>query len=428
MKNGWVELREDMPHHRGDLKFFYGWVVAGFASLVMVVCFGVQYSFGIFFKPLIAEFGWTRAETSGIFSVYMVTRGAFGILMGFFCDKYGPRRTIAIGGISMGSGLLLTSRANAIWQLYILYSMMGGLGAASFYAPLLSTLSKWFVKKRGFVFGVFTSGIGIGAVIFSPLAEFLISTYTWRTSYIILGMIMLAVTFTAALLVRQSPDEMGLRPNGGKSNDDLSKELVRQSHGDKGFSLKRAINTTPFWIIFMVEIIHYMITVTPIVHIVAFATDCGISPMVAASLLAIIGGFSIVGRLVVGAISDRIGARNLIPITFMGMAVMLFLLTLSKDLTMFYTFAIIFGFAYGGSVPLIPSLTANYFGLGSMGAILGAIMSGGVVGGGFGPWMAGYMYDLTKNYNIAFSALGLLALAGALLPFSLGRFKLQDRR
>jgi MFS family permease len=118
----------DMLQEKKEPRFYYGWVIAGISSLLMIVCFGVQYSFGIFFKPLIAEFGWTRAETSGIFSVYMVTRGCFSILMGFFCDKYGPRRTVAIGGISLGLGLLLTGRANAIWQLYILYSTMGGLG------------------------------------------------------------------------------------------------------------------------------------------------------------------------------------------------------------------------------------------------------------------------------------------------------------
>ena len=408
-----------MLQEKKEHRFFYGWVIAGVASLVMVVCFGVQYSFGIFFKPLIAEFGWTRAETSGIFSVYMVTRGCFSILMGFFCDKYGPRRTVAIGGISLGLGLLLTSRANAIWQLYILYSTMGGLGAASFYAPLLSTLSKWFVKKRGLVFGVFTSGIGVGAVIFSPLAEFLISTYNWRTSYMILGVIMLGVTFTAALAVRRSPEEMGLWPNGGKSNRDPNKVLSRESHSEKGFSLKDATRTAPFWVIFMAEIINYIITVTPMVHIVPFATDCGISSMTAASLLAIIGGFSIIGRLVVGAISDRVGARNLIPVTFILMGVMLFSLPLSKGPMMFYTFAIIFGFAYGGSVPLIPAITANYFGLASMGVILGAIMFGGVVGGGIGPLMVGKIYDFTKTYNLAFSILGILAIIGALLPFYL---------
>lgn len=398
-----------------EQKFFYGWVVAAISCLLLVVCFGVQYSFGIFFKPLISEFGWSRAETSGIFSLYMIARGVLSILMGFFYDRYGPRKTVSIGGISMGLGLLLTSKAKEIWQIYILYSIMGGLGAASFYVPLASTLSKWFIEKRGFVLGLYTSGVGIGAIIFSPLAEFLISSYNWRFSYIIISMITLSVTFIAVLFLRPSPGEMGFWPDGKKKSEvfKTSKHKVL----NKGeVSLKIAIKSLPFWMIFVSEIVNYIITVTPLVHIAAFATDCGISTMVAASLLAIIGGFSIVGRLIIGGISDRIGPRNLLPITFIIMALMLFSLTLSKDPLVFYLFAIIFGFAYGGSVPLIPAITARYFGLSAMGSILGTIMFGGVIGGGIGPWLTGYIFDLTESYNIAFIAMSLIAMFGT-FPF-----------
>ncbi len=395
--------------------FFYGWIITGISCLLLVVCFGVQYSFGIFFKPLISEFGWSRAETSGIFSIYMIARGVLSILMGFFYDRYGPRKTVSIGGISMGVGLLLTSRATAIWQMYILYSVMGGLGAASFYVPLASTLSKWFIEKRGFVLGLYTSGVGIGAIIFSPLAEFLISTYNWRFSYIIIGLITLSVTFIAVLFLRPNPEEMGLWPDGKKKSE-IFRGLDKETQSKGGFSLRMAIMTFPFWMIFISEVVNYIITVTPLVHIVAFATDCGISPMVSAGLLAIIGGFSIVGRLVIGGISDRVGPRNLLPVTFIIMALMLFSLTLSKDPLIFYLFAIIFGFAYGGSVPLIPAITARYFGLSAMGSILGTIMFGGIIGGGIGPWLTGYIHDLTESYNIAFITMSLIAFLGA-IPF-----------
>jgi len=406
-------------------KFFYGWVIAGFASLVMVVCFGVQYSFGIFFKSLIVEFGWTRAATSGIFSLYMIIRAIFSIVMGYFSDKRGPRLTVAIGGISMGLGLLLSSWANAIWQLYILYGGLGGIGAASFYVPLSSTLSKWFIRKRGLVLGIFTAGVGLGAVIFSPLIEFLISTYNWRSSYFILGVITLVTILTSALLLRERPEKMGLQPDGRKRNGDVRQEIGSQNSFDKGFSLKKATLTMPFWLLLVVEVINYMATITPMVHIVPYATDAGISPMIAAGILAAIGGFSILGRLILGGISDRVGAKNLLPLTFIGEAVMLFSLILSKDVTMFYVFAIIFGIAYGGSVPLIPAITASYFGLGSMGSIFGAISFAGILGGAFGPFMAGYMYDATRKYSIAFLTVGILAAVAALLSFYLRRLEPQ---
>ena len=139
-----------MPYSNRTFRLFYGWVVAGVAFVIMIMCFGVQYSFGgVFFKPLIAEFGWTRAATSGIFSLYMVVRAVFSIVMGYCCDRKGPRLTVGIGAVSMGLGLLIISRSEAIWQLYVFYGVMGGIGAASFYAPLASTLSKWFTKKKG---------------------------------------------------------------------------------------------------------------------------------------------------------------------------------------------------------------------------------------------------------------------------------------
>jgi len=412
-----------MSQEKKKHRFFYGWVIAGVASLAMVICFGVQYSFGIFLKPFIAEFGWTRAATSGIFSLYMIIRAIFSIVMGYFSDRQGPRLIVAIGGFSMGLGLLLASQANAIWQLYILFGGMGGLGAASFYVPLASTLSKWFKKRRGLVLGILTAGVGLGAVIFSPLVEFLISTYGWRTSYIILGVITWVTILNSAFILRQSPEEMGLQPNGMNAKGNLQVNLSSKRKNEEGISLRRAILSTTFWLILIIEVINYMSTITPMVHIVAYATDSGISPMVAASQLAVIGGFSILGRVVAGAISDRVGAKNLLPITLIVEAVMLFFLIQSKNVTMLYIFSVIFGLVYGGSVPLVPSITAEYFGLGSMGAIFGAISFVGVLGGAFGPFMAGYIYDVTARYSAAFSTVGILSIVGTLLSLYLRRFK-----
>lgn len=412
-----------MPQNKGQAKFFYGWVIAGAASLVMVVCFGVQYSFGIFFKSLIAEFGWTRAATSGIFSLYMVVRAVFNVVMGYFSDKQGSRLTVAIGGFSLGLGLLLTSRINAMWQLYILYGGLGGLGAASFYVPLASTLSKWFIIKRGLVLGIFTAGIGMGAVIFSPLVEFLISTYTWRTSYMILGIITWMVILSSAIFLKENPKEMGLQPDGVKVNGYPRRKPSHQDYTRQGITIGNAVLTTTFWILLTIHVINYMSTVTPMVHIVPFATDCGISSMIAASQLAVIGGCSILGRLVVGAVSDRVGAKNLLPVMLIVEAVMLFFLTQSKHAMTFYIFSIIFGFAYGGSVPLVPAITAEYFGLGSMGSIFGLMSFAGVLGGAMGPFMAGYIYDVTAKYTIAFSTIGILSVIGTLLSLYLRKLK-----
>jgi MFS family permease len=412
-----------MPHTNRTSRLFYGWVVAGVAFVVMIVCFGVQYSFGVFFKPLIAEFGWTRAATSGIFSLYMVVRAVFSIVMGYCCDRRGPRLTVGIGGVSMGLGLLFISRSETIWQLYFFYGVMGGIGAASFYAPLASTLSKWFTKKRGLVLGIYTAGIGIGTVIFSPLTEFFIDTYSWRTSFVILGIMTLGIILASALLLRSTPQEMGLQPEGGTMEEFQEPGPGDRDRSARGLSFKDAWLTLPFWLILFVEMVSYMVSITPLVHIVPFATDIGISPMVAASFLAVIGGFSIAGRVVTGAVSDKVGAKNLLPVTLMIEAGLLFLLMESKGTTTFYLFAVLFGLAYGGSVPLIPAVTADFFGPGSMGMIFGVISFGGILGGAFGPLLAGSIHDSTQRYGTAFLVMGIVAAAGALLSLYLRRLK-----
>jgi MFS family permease len=216
---------------------------------------------------------------------------------------------------------------------------------------------------------------------------------------------------------------MGLEPEGRRVEGFQAAEPGARDRSREGLSFRDASLTLPFWLIMFVEMVSYMVSITPLVHIVPFATDTGISPMVAASLLAVIGGCSIVGRVVTGAVSDKVGAKNLLPVMLMIEAVMLFFLMESKGTTMFYLFAILFGLAYGGSVPLIPAVTADFFGPGSMGTIFGVISFGGILGGAFGPLLAGTLHDSTQSYGTAFLAISIVAAVGALLAFFLRGLK-----
>jgi len=351
----------------------------------------------------------------------MIVRAVLSMVMGHVSDRRGSKLTVVIGGVSLGLGIFLAGRASAIWHLYIFYSIMGGLGAACFYVPLSSTLSKWFTRKRGLVLGIFTAGMGLGTVIFSPLTEYLISRYDWRYSYTIIGVIILVAIPTSAFFLRESPEAMGLKPDGEGRGTPHIAGADRKDSREKGLSLKKAMLTVPFWLLLFVETINYMTTITPLVHIVPHATDVGISPMFAASILASTGGFSIVGRLMLGGLSDRVQAKKILPWTFVAEAVMLFFLIVSKDVMTFYIFSIVFGFAYGGSIPLIPAMTAEFFGVGSMGAIFGVISFVGTLGGALGPYAAGYIHDVTHGYTLAFLILGVLASAAAVLSFYLSR-------
>jgi Major Facilitator Superfamily. len=142
-------MHRNKTHH-----LFYGWVVVGAALLAVTIPWGILYSYGVFFKPMSAEFGWTRAMTSLAYSIAMVMQGVFGIIMGWLNDKRGPRLTFAIGGFLLGLGILLTSRLTSIWQLYLFFGFIAGMGMGAAYVPPMATVTRWFVKRRGLALGI----------------------------------------------------------------------------------------------------------------------------------------------------------------------------------------------------------------------------------------------------------------------------------
>lgn len=379
-----------------ERKLFYGWVIALSAFLVLLIVGGTMYSFGVFFQPLLDEFGWTRAMTSGAFSLYMVLHGCLYIVTGRLTDKFGPRLVMTVCSIFLGAGYLLMSQITSIWQLYLFYGMMMGIGVSGGWVPMLSVVARWFVKKRGMVTGIVASGIGLGTVIMPPVARWLISTYNWRPSYMVIGGVALVVTMIAAQFLRRDPSEMGLVPYGADetSNDSLNS-------ADEGFSLQEAIRSRQFWTFCLALFGFGYCLQTIMVHIVLYATEFGISAVIAATILAAIGGASVAGRPIMGSAGDRMGNKLAIMIGFIVVCAALLWLLTARELWMFYLFAAFFGFAYGGIAALESPLVAELFGLKSHGVIFGAITVSITIGGAIGPVVAGHIFDVTNSYNLA---------------------------
>ena len=198
--------------------FFYGYIVGILAFLIMMASIGSHTSFGVFFKPLLTEFGWTRAMTSGAFSLSMIVGGLLGILVGGLTDRFGPRIVLTFCGLFLGLGYLLMSQASVLWQLYLFYGIIG-IGMAGAWVPLVSTTARWFVKRRGMMTGFVVAGQGIGTLIAPPVANQLISVYGWRTSYIILGVTVFIVIVLAAQYMRRDPEQKGLVPYGQNGSE-----------------------------------------------------------------------------------------------------------------------------------------------------------------------------------------------------------------
>lgn len=394
-------------------RFFYGYVVVAASFFISLVIYGMQYSFGIFFKPILQEFGWTRAVTAGAYSLSWLVMGLASIVMGRLNDKFGPRIVMSIcGGIS-GIGFMLMSCISTVWHLYLVYGIIIGAGI-SVWVPLMSTIARWFVKRRTTMSGIVGAGIGIGTLIGSPVANSLISAFDWRLSYTILGGVVLVIIVGSAQLLRGEPKQMGQMAYGAVV---ISEE--GHSQIEKSLSLREALNTKQFWLILFMLFCFGLCFQSIVAHLVPHITDLGITAASAAASMATIGGVSIVSKVVLGGLGDRIGNRNTLVIAFVLVVLALIWLFFAREMWQFYLFAVIFGFGYGGHIAQQSPLVGAIFGLVSHGLIFGIVGIGMSVGSAIGPVMTGFIFDVTGNYQLAFIVTTIVSAVGLILTIFL---------
>jgi MFS family permease len=388
-------------------KFYYGYAIVTAAALIMIACMGSYYTFGVFLKPIVEDLGGSRALISGAFSLAVVIMGLCGIFWGKLNDRYGPRWVLTISGILVSSGYLFSFLENSIWQLYLFYGFLAGVGLGGIFVPLTTTVPRWFIVRRGIMTGIVVSGIGFGNLLSGPIANTLLVRYSWRTSYLIIGLVTLGVTVIAAQFLKRDPAQVGQEPYGAKS---LEKLKVRNSRAD--FSLKSAVRTIQFWYTIALNLCFGFCLTGIMVHIAPYATDIGNSPSTAASYLSVIGVGSIIGRLVFGRIGDRIGYRMVYILCFALMCFSLIWILFIISVGGFYVFALAFGLAYGGCATGQPLLAANLFGLKSHGVILGVIGNGFSLGCAIGPLVLGYIFDVSRHYLVGLIASAVIAAVG----------------
>jgi MFS family permease len=397
-------------NEKEQLKFFYGYIVVMASFLILVSMYGTLYSFGVFFKPVLSEFGWTRAMTTGAYSLCFLLSGAVAMATGRLNDRFGPRVIMSCSGLLLGLGYLLMSKISAIWELYLYYGVIVGVGMGGGIAPSLSTVARWFVKKRGLMTGITIAGTGTGTLVTPLIANWLVSIYSWRASFTIIGITVFILIVGLAQLLIRDPGRKGLSPYGSatavadRSNLDLA-----------GLSLQEAIRTAQFWILFVIYVCAGFFIQIIIVHIVIHATGLGISPGSAASVLSIVGVGSLVGRVMGGGVSDRFGNKPTITVAIILMGAGFIWLLVARELWMLYIFAIIFGLAYGEILCMMSLLPAELFGLRSQGAIIGITIFASTIGGSIGPVVAGRIFDITGSYQIAFMICVAVAIAGLIL-------------
>jgi MFS family permease len=392
---------------------FYGYTIVAAAFAVMVLIFSVHYSFGVFFLPLLNEFGWTRAMTAGAFSLVWIAQGMLAVVMGGLNDRLGPRFVLTVCGVLIGVGYLLMSQVSAVWHLYLFYGVIVGAGLGGTFVPLTSTTARWFVARRGVMTGIVTAGVGVGALIGPPIAASLISGYSWRVSYLLLGSVVLVGATAAAQLLRRDPAQMGTTPYGATSAG------VAAASPAHGLTLGEAVHTRQFWIMSAAFLCYGFGLSAILLHLAPHASGLGFSAASGASLVATIGGASVVGKIWLGSAADRIGNKNVYLIGFALLAASLFGLAPLTSLWGLYLFAIVFGLAYGGLAAAHSPLVAWLFGMRRHGLIFGVTFNGWTIGCALGPIVAGYVFDSTGSYQTAFVGCAVLALVGLVLTSTL---------
>ncbi|HEX6440833.1 MAG TPA: MFS transporter [Stellaceae bacterium] len=387
------------------------WLVVLSAFSASFVVFGVVYSLGVFLQPVAAEFHADPAEASGFFSITSVVFYALGAFAGRAADRLGPRIVATAGAIILGLGLCLTAIVDRIWLGYLTYGLGVGIGGACCYVPTLAVVGRWFERRRNMALGMAAAGTGAGTMAVPPLAAALIQGFGWRATDVVLGVAAAAILFGCAMLVQPPP----------------APEISAAARAPRDLFRSR-----DFMLLYLSWVLATMALFVPFVFLPAFARGHGATEVAAAALVSLIGGTSILGRVVLGPIGDRIGILRLFKATVLLMAVSYAIWLLSSSYLGLSVFAVVLGINYGSRIAAVPAVLIELFGADSLGTILGVFFTATGVAAVLGPTLAGIAVAESGGYRggVVFAlTTGLLGFI-AILPVRSRSFGVRrsDRR
>ena len=390
---------------------FHGYRIVAACFVIQGVMIGGMFAYGVFFGELERTFGWSRATISGASSLAFVVMGVLAIVAGQLNDRIGPRALIGASALFFAAGYALLSRLEAPWELFVFYGVLAGIGYSTHDVVTLSTITRWFVRRRGIMTGVAKVGTGVGQVLVPVAAAFLIASFGWRSAALVIGIVAGILLVAAAQVMRRDPQALGQHPDGSA----LAAGAGRHGAHGGGLTLRQAAATRQFWILCASQLSVMFCLMTVMIHIVPHATDQGVAPKIAATILSCIGAASIAGRLSIGALVDRLGGRRALMICFAVLLTSFVLLQAGSATWMLFLFAAIYGFAHGGFFTVMSPTLAEFFGTASHGVIFGIVLFSGNIGGAIGPLIAGGLFDGTGAYDVAFLILTAFGVLGLVL-------------
>jgi MFS family permease len=410
-------------------KLFYGWIVVAIAFFSMALVYGVRYTYPVFFVALEEEFGWTRTKIYGSFSLKMIAYAFSAPLAGALFDRWGPRRLFPVSALVIALGLVGCSQMTELWHLYLFGGLVIPLGMSSLgTAPHSALLSNWFVRNRGLVIGMATSGMGIGLLGLSPLAQWIISNFGFRWAYALMGIgVFLVIALPTALFQRHRPEDKNLLPDGETPDSEgvnvgaqpKLDMVVDRAWTETEWTLGKALCTRRFWLFFATLFFSMVGVYGVVMHEVSYAVDMGFSKITAATAFGLTGFLGAAARILWGAVGDRVGREPTYSFIMFLASVAIVLFLLMKDFSqvwLLYVAACLYGLGYGSIISLVAPVCADIFQSRFLGSIYGFALIAGGSGGALGPFLSAYIFDTMGSYTPAFLIhLASLNLSSALM-------------
>jgi MFS family permease len=386
----------------------YGWVVVAAGALMTCVSFGAVFSLAVFLQPMADATGWSRAGISGAMTLVFLAMGVGGFAWGALSDRIGARPVVLAGSVMLAAGLALASRAGSLLEFQLAYGLLVGFAAGSFFPPFIAVVSNWFEARRALAVSLTTAGVGVAPLTMSPLASWLLTSQDWRGAQMTIAIIAALVLVPAALLVRQPPPAQA-----GAS-------VPRPEEG--GLSLGAALRSLPFIVLALTFFACCAMHSGPIFHTISYAMFCGIPAMAAVSIYSLEGFAGLGGRVLLGLLADRHGAKPVLIAGLLVQALAAGAFAFASRLGEFYAVSFVFGLAYGGVMPLYSVLARGYFGPHIMGGVIGAASMISSLGMALGPLAGGWSFDRFGTYTWLYVGsfvlgLGAVAIALAFPPF-----------
>jgi MFS family permease len=390
----------------------YRWVIVAAGGLLGCVAIGGMFSLPVLLQPIARDTGWSVTGISSAMTIGFLAMALTSMFWGTLCDRLGPLPVVLTGSVVIAASLALASRATSLVAFQFIFGVMVGGATAAIFAPMMATVTSWFDTHRSLAVSLVSAGMGMAPMTMSPLVAWLVTKHDWRTSMLILSVVVAGIMIPVALLVRRPP-ALAAAPGVSSDGDAPNSEM----------SLGEALRSPQFIILILTNFFCCATHSGPIIHTVSYAISCGIPMIAAVTIYSVEGLAGMGGRIAFGLLGDRLGAKRVLVAGLFAQAFGALAYVFVRELAAFYAVAALFGFIYAGTMPLYSVLVRENFPLRMLGTVIGGTAMAGSLGMAAGPVAGGLIYDTFASYAWLYIGswavgLGAFLIAMTFRPFA----------